>query len=242
MTRRFIGDTLVVATHNRGKAAELAELLRDFNVRILSHADLGLEVPEETGTTFLDNAELKARAAAVATGMPSLADDSGITVDALDGAPGIHTADWGGPGRDWMLAMRRVNAELNARGVAQSAEARGAAFVCALALCWPDGHCERFLGRMPGHVVWPPRGTFGHAAMLKVLGRTASHTSMYGWPVTMTYGPRFAVSRSSLDPATRWSASTPIRRPGPGSNSASRSARLSRPSSCSTTTPSTRRS
>ena len=162
MTRRFTGDTLVVATHNRGKAAELAELLRDFNVHILSHADLGLEVPEETGTTFLDNAELKARAAAVTTGMPSLADDSGITVDALEGAPGIHTADWGGPDRDWMLAMRRVNEELDARGVAHTAEARAAAFVCALALCWPDGHCERFLGRMPGHVVWPPRGTFGH--------------------------------------------------------------------------------
>ena len=162
MMRRFTGDTLVVATHNRGKAAELEELLAPFRVQIRSHADLGLPVPEETGSTFLDNAELKARAAAATTGLAALADDSGLTVDALDGEPGIYTADWGGPQRDWLLAMRRVTETLDARGVPQTAAARSAAFNCALALCWPDGHCERFLGRMPGSVVWPPRGQFGH--------------------------------------------------------------------------------
>jgi XTP/dITP diphosphohydrolase len=160
--RRFASDRLVVATHNAGKAAELAALLAPYRVRIVSHGELGLPIPDETGTTFLDNAELKARAAAASTGLPALADDSGIGVEALGGQPGIHTADWGGPGRDWLLAMQRVQEELDRRGVPATAEARRAAFICALALCWPDGHCERFLGRMPGHVTWPPRGVFGH--------------------------------------------------------------------------------
>lgn len=162
MARRFTADTLVVATHNRGKAAELEELLAPYRIRIRSHADLGLDIPEETGTTFLDNAELKARAAVAAAGLVAIADDSGLTVDALDGAPGIYTADWGGPDRDWLMAMRRVTDELDARHVPQTAAARSAAFNCALALCWPDGHCERFMGRMTGSVVWPPRGKFGH--------------------------------------------------------------------------------
>ena len=162
MARRFVLDRLVVATHNAGKAAELASLLAPYRVRILSHGELGLPVPEETGTTFLENAEVKARAAAANTGLASLADDSGMSVDALDGQPGIHTADWGGPDRDWHLAMKRVQDELDHKRVPQTPSARRATFNCALALCWPDGHCERFLGRMPGHVTWPPRGTFGH--------------------------------------------------------------------------------
>lgn len=162
MARRFLSDRLVVATHNAGKAAELAALLRPWNIRVLSHAELGLAVPDETGTTFLENAELKAQAAAAATGLPSLADDSGVSVDALDGQPGIHTADWGGPDRDWLLAMRRVEDSLSKLAVPFTPAARRAQFNCALALCWPDGHCERFLGEMPGHVTWPPRGEHGH--------------------------------------------------------------------------------
>lgn len=160
MARRFNGEVLAIATHNSGKAAELAALLAPFGVQIRSHGELGLAVPEETGSSFVENAELKARAAAAACGLPALADDSGLTVEALDGAPGIHTADWGGPQRDWMLAMRRVHDLLEARAVPPAA--RRAAFNCALALCWPDGHCESFLGRMNGHVTWPPRGQFGH--------------------------------------------------------------------------------
>ena len=172
MTRRFTGDTLVVATHNRGKAAELEVLLAPFRVQIRSHADLGLPVPEETGSTFLDNAELKARAAAGATGLAALADDSGLTVDALDGEPGIYTADWGGPQRDWLMAMRRVTETLDARGVPQTAAARSAAFNCALALCWPDGHCELFEAWVEGQIIHEKRGTrgFGYDPIFRPVG------------------------------------------------------------------------
>lgn len=160
--RRFSGTKLVVATHNRGKAAEIATMLAPFGVQVLSHAELGLAVPEETGTTFAENAELKARAAARATNLPSLGDDSGLSVHALDGQPGLYTADWEGPDRDAMTGMSRIQRELAQRGVPDTPDARAATFNCALALAWPDGHVESVLGQLRGAIVWPPRGSNGH--------------------------------------------------------------------------------
>lgn len=160
--RHFGGAKLVVATHNAGKAAEIATMLAPFGVRVLSHDELGLAVPEESGSTFLENAELKARAAAAATGLPSLGDDSGLSVHALDGQPGLSTADWEGPGRDAMTGMARIQGEFAARGVPDTPQARAATFNCALALAWPDGHVESVLGQMRGSIVWPPRGGNGH--------------------------------------------------------------------------------
>ena len=153
--RRFTGDTLVIASHNKGKVGEIAELLRPYASRFQSAGELGLPEPEETGETFAANAELKARATALASGQVSLADDSGLAVTALGGRPGIHSARWGGEGRDFLLAMTRVNDEL-----ADSPD-RSAAFVCALSLAWPDGHCETVEGRVEGGLVWPPRGAGG---------------------------------------------------------------------------------
>ncbi|QQS10513.1 MAG: non-canonical purine NTP pyrophosphatase [Rhodospirillales bacterium] len=160
--RRFTGPTLVVATHNAGKAGEIGVMLRPFGVRVVSAGELGLPAPAETATTFIGNAELKARAAATASGLPALADDSGLSVHALDGQPGLYTADWEGPTRDAMVGMTRIQDALAARGVPGTADARRATFNCALALAWPDGHCESVLGRMEGAIVWPPRGTLGH--------------------------------------------------------------------------------
>jgi XTP/dITP diphosphohydrolase len=162
MARRFTGPRLVVATHNRGKAGEIRQMLRDVPVDIVSAAELGLAAPEETGATFEDNAVLKARAAASEARLPALADDSGLCVAALDGQPGVVTAEWEGPTRDAMVGMARIQRELAVRGVANSLEARRATFVCVLALAWPDGHCELMRGEMPGHIIWPPRGTQGH--------------------------------------------------------------------------------
>lgn len=152
----------MVATHNRGKAEEIHQLLRAFDVTVASAADLGLSAPEETGATFEDNARLKARAAAVETGLPALADDSGLCVAALDGQPGVVTADWEGPTRDALVGMARIQREFAARRIPDLPDARRATFVCVLALAWPDGHCEMVRGEMPGHIVWPPRGTGGH--------------------------------------------------------------------------------
>ncbi len=160
--RHFSGSKLVVATHNRGKAAEIATMLAPFGVQVLSHGELGLAVPEETGTTFLENAELKARAAAKATNLPSLGDDSGLSVHALDGQPGLYTADWEGPNRNAMTGMARIQRELAQRGVPDTPRARAATFNCALALAWPDGHVESVLGELRGTIVWPPRGSNGH--------------------------------------------------------------------------------
>ncbi len=164
--RRFSGDTLVIASHNAGKVGEIAELLRPYARTFRSAGDLGLPEPEETGQTFAANAELKARAIALASGSVALADDSGLAVAALDGQPGIYSARWGGPGRDFLLAMTRVNDELG-----DSAD-RSAAFICALALAWPDGHCETVVGRVAGALVWPPRGSngFGYDPMFVPCG------------------------------------------------------------------------
>ena len=156
--RRFTGDRLVVASHNAGKVREIKDLLRPFNIEAISAGTLGLAEPEETGTTFRANAELKARAAASASGLPALADDSGLCVDALDGAPGVYSARWAGADKTFAGAMARVERELAERG---APEPRSAHFVSALTLAWPDGHLETFEGRVDGHLSFPPRGTKG---------------------------------------------------------------------------------
>ncbi len=165
MSRRFAGGRLIIASHNPGKVREIAELLEPHGADVVSAGALGLPEPEETGTTFVANAELKARAAAAASGLASLADDSGLAVDALDGAPGIYSARWAGPAKDFDFAMRRVNDELGDRD-------RAARFVCALALAWPDGHCDIFEGTVAGTLVWPPRGGrgFGYDPMFLPAG------------------------------------------------------------------------
>jgi XTP/dITP diphosphohydrolase len=162
MARRFAGSKLVVATHNRGKAGEIRSLLSPFGIDILSSADLGLRAPAETGRTFEDNAALKALAATRASGLPALADDSGLSVAALDGQPGLHTADWEGPTRDAMVGMKRIQDELAERKVPDTDAARAAAFHCVLALAWPDEHLELVQGKLEGRIVWPPRGAGGH--------------------------------------------------------------------------------
>lgn len=155
MTRRLAPGTLVIASHNPGKVREIAALVAPHGLDVVSAASLGLAEPEETGVTFRDNARLKACAAATAAGLPALADDSGLCVAALDGAPGIHSARWAGPDKDFARAMRRIEDLLAGRSD------RRAHFVCALALAWPDGHCETFEGFVHGEIVWPPRGGHG---------------------------------------------------------------------------------
>ncbi len=161
MTRRFDGDRLVVATHNIGKLEEIEALLAPFGIAVSSNRDHALPEPEETETSFVGNARIKARAAVAATGLPALADDSGIEIDGLGGAPGIHTADWAetGKGRDFVMAMTRAWTELERAG---APEPRTARFRCALVLGWPDGHDEVFEGVLPGRIVWPMRGSQGH--------------------------------------------------------------------------------
>lgn len=151
------GARLVLATHNPGKVREIADLLAPYQVAVQAAGGLGLEEPEETGATFAENARLKARAAADAAGMPALADDSGLAVAALDGAPGIRSARWAGPRKDFANAMAKIEDELQER----EAEDRRATFVCALCLAWPDGGDEVFEGRAEGALIWPPRGEHG---------------------------------------------------------------------------------
>ncbi|HIC66597.1 MAG: RdgB/HAM1 family non-canonical purine NTP pyrophosphatase [Paracoccus sp. (in: a-proteobacteria)] len=159
--RRFDGRRLLVATHNAGKLAEMQALLAPFGVTVIGAAEAGLSEPAETEQTFLGNARIKARAAVAATGLPALSDDSGICIDALDGAPGVHTADWAetGHGRDFAMAMERTWRALEDAG---APEPRQAQFRCTLVLMWPDGHDAVFEGTLPGRVVWPPRGAEGH--------------------------------------------------------------------------------
>lgn len=156
--RHFPGGRLVIASHNQGKVREIGELLAPYAVSAVSAGTLGLPEPEETGSTFIANAELKALAAAQAANLPALADDSGMSVDALGGAPGIYSARWAGPAKDFGVAMERVWREAVASGAPQPFAAQ---FVCALSLAWPDGHVESFEGILPGHLVWPPRGGHG---------------------------------------------------------------------------------
>jgi XTP/dITP diphosphohydrolase len=149
-----------VASHNAGKVREIRDLLAPYGIEVLSAGELDLREPEETEDSFEGNARLKALAAANATGLPALADDSGLSIDALDGAPGVHSARWAGPGKDFAQAMRNVEELLRAKG-AVTPEARRARFVAALALAWPDGQVETVVGEVTGTLVWPPRGDQG---------------------------------------------------------------------------------
>lgn len=159
--RDRLGARLLVATHNAGKLEEVADLMADLGISVVGAAEMGLPEPAETGRTFVENARIKAHAAASATGLPALADDSGVSVAGLDGAPGVHTADWAetGAGRDFAMAMARVWQELEDRAVP---EPRQAAFNCTLVLAFPDGSDMVFFGSVPGCIVWPGRGDQGH--------------------------------------------------------------------------------
>ncbi|MEM6373646.1 MAG: RdgB/HAM1 family non-canonical purine NTP pyrophosphatase [Pseudomonadota bacterium] len=161
MTRRFEDTRILIATHNAGKLEEMQQLFKPFGVEVVGAAVMDLPEPEEIETTFVGNARIKARAAVEATGLPALADDSGIEVDGLDGAPGVYTADWAETpdGRDFMMAMTRTHAELRDRGAPEPWTAR---FCSTLVLCWPDGHEEVFEGTAEGTLVWPVRGALGH--------------------------------------------------------------------------------
>ncbi len=165
MSRKFAGDDLVLATHNAGKVKEISAFLAPFASTFRTAAELDIPEPEETGATFAENAELKARAVAMASGMPALADDSGLCVDALGGAPGIYSARWAGPTRDWSVAWKRLMDELGDKP-------RHAHFLCTLSLAWPDGHCETVEGRVDGLLVWPPRGDggFGYDPIFQPVG------------------------------------------------------------------------
>jgi XTP/dITP diphosphohydrolase len=159
MARRLEGR-VVIATHNPGKLREMRELLAPYGVEAVSAAELKLPEPDETGTSFAENARIKSEAAARATNLPSFADDSGLSVEALGGDPGIHSARWAGPDKDFARAMRVIEEKLVMKG-ATTPSSRRAAFISALSIFWPDGHEERFEGRVDGTLVWPPRGTAG---------------------------------------------------------------------------------
>ncbi|BDW98008.1 non-canonical purine NTP pyrophosphatase [Thalassospira tepidiphila] len=155
MARRFTEKKLVIASHNKGKIKEIAELLEPFGIEVFSAGELNLPEPEETEKTFIGNAQLKSTAAASGANLPALADDSGLAVSALDGAPGIYSARWAGPDKDFDMAMEKVK-----NGIGDHPDRR-ASFICALSLAWPDGHVENFEGRVEGEIVWPKRGPQG---------------------------------------------------------------------------------
>jgi XTP/dITP diphosphohydrolase len=157
---RKLTGKVVIATHNPGKLVEMRELLAPHGVEAISASELNLPEPEETGKTFLENAHIKAAAAANAARLPALADDSGLTVDALGGEPGIYSARWAGPDKDFSRAMRVIDEKLKLAGAKEPAQRRGA-FVAALSVIWPDGHEEAVEGRVEGTLVWPPRGEKG---------------------------------------------------------------------------------
>jgi XTP/dITP diphosphohydrolase len=173
------GDRLVVASHNPGKVREIQALLAPFGVEAVAAGDLDLPEPEETGTTFAANAEIKARAAAKASGLPALADDSGLEVAALEGAPGVYSARWAGPGKDFGVAMRRLHRAL-VEAEASTPGQRRANFTCALALATPDGGCDTFEGKVFGTLVWPPKGErgFGYDPMFLAEGQSLTFGQM----------------------------------------------------------------
>lgn len=182
--RKLTGDTLVVASHNQGKVREINELIAPFGLQAKSASALNLQEPEETGTTFEANALLKAEAAAQATGLPALADDSGFAMTALNGDPGIYSARWAGPDKDFSRAMRNVEEKLAQSG----SDDRRAHFVACLCLAWPDGHYEMFRGEVHGQAIWPPRGDkgFGYDPMFLPDGHTKTFGEMtaeekHGW-------------------------------------------------------------
>lgn len=175
--RKLAPGKLVIASHNPGKVVEIAALLGGHGIETVSAAKLGLPEPDETGTTFVANAELKARVAADLSGLPALADDSGLCVEALGGEPGIFSARWAGPAKDFSLAMRLVHQALAKVGPDAG---RDAHFVCALAIAWPDGHVESFEGRVDGLLVWPTRGErgFGYDPMFQPIGHSITFGEM----------------------------------------------------------------
>lgn len=179
MPRRPITGRLVIATHNPGKLAEMRDLLAIYGVDAISAGELGLPEPEEIGTTFAANARTKATAAAKAGNMPAFADDSGITVDTLDGQPGIYSARWAGPAKDFQAAMNKIHTMLLERD-AKSPERRRAHFISALCVAWPDGHVEEFEAAVNGTVVWPPRGNrgFGYDPVFLPDGQTRTFGEM----------------------------------------------------------------
>ncbi|MBB4063775.1 RdgB/HAM1 family non-canonical purine NTP pyrophosphatase [Gellertiella hungarica] len=188
--RKLDTKTIVVASHNQGKIREIADLIGPFGFSAKSAAELNFIEPDETGTTFEENARIKALASAKAAGLPALSDDSGLAIDALDGAPGVYTANWAEKEdgtRDFAMAMEKVEKALGERG-ATSADRRTARFVSVLCLAWPDGHTEVFRGEVEGHVVWPPRGTsgFGYDPIFQPEGHERTFGEMtaeekHGW-------------------------------------------------------------
>jgi XTP/dITP diphosphohydrolase len=161
MSLSLRGEKILIATHNKGKLEEFREILGPLGVEVTSAGELGLSEPEETEHTFIGNARIKAQAAMNATGMITLADDSGLSVDALNGDPGVYTADWAGPSRDWLMAMRTVEEKLQTAG-ATTPDKRTAQFNCTLLVLWPDGTERIYVGTAPGYLTWPPVGAFGH--------------------------------------------------------------------------------
>jgi XTP/dITP diphosphohydrolase len=180
-SHRRITGRLVIATHNPGKLAEMRDLLAPYGIDAISAGELKLKEPDETGMTFRDNARIKAQAAAKAAGLAAFADDSGLVVDALDGAPGIYSARWAGPNKDFRQAMQSIEDKLRACG-AVSPDRRKAHFVSALCVAWPDGHTEEFEARVDGTLVWPPRGDkgFGYDPMFLPDGQEHSHLRTFG--------------------------------------------------------------
>ncbi len=179
MAKKFTESKLVIASHNKGKVKEIAQLLKPFAVEVLSAGDFpNLQEPEENGVTFLENAEIKSQYVAENTGLPALADDSGLVVDSLGGAPGIYSARWGGEKKDFYMAMERVGRELEDKVGQKHGEA--AHFVCALSLTWPDGHTERFEGKVYGTLTFPPRGDngFGYDAIFIPEGHKVTFAQM----------------------------------------------------------------
>ncbi len=174
--RKLTEPRLVVASHNPGKVREIAELVSDRGIDTVSAGDMGLAEPEETGTTFIANARLKALAASTVAGLPCIADDSGLAVHALGGEPGIYSARWAGPEKDFAAAMQLVEESMAASG----SDDRTAHFVCALCLAWPDGHMETFEGKVFGALVWPPRGDkgFGYDPMFLADGESETFGEM----------------------------------------------------------------
>ena len=174
MRRQLQPGRLVLATHNAGKVVELAELLAPHGLDVVAAGALGLAEPDETGLTFIANAELKALAAAAASGLPAIADDSGLCVDSLGGAPGLFSARWAGADKNFSIAMQRVRAEMPATAPDT------AHFICALSLAWPDGHTESVEGRVDGRIAWPPRGAngFGYDPMFVMDGHSRTYGEM----------------------------------------------------------------
>lgn len=175
--RKLAAGRLVIASHNEGKVREIRALLQPYGIEPVSAGSLGLPEPPETGTTFVANAEIKARSAADLSGLPALADDSGLAVEALNGEPGIYSARWAGELKDFALAMRLVHDRMAAAGPDAGHDAH---FVCALSLCWPDGHIESFEGRVDGLIAWPPRGDngFGYDPIFQPIGHDVTFGEM----------------------------------------------------------------